>query len=164
MKIAAIPIAAADLGSDGGVIDGCARVHWRGRAMFPAAGDGSGTFVFRRHLRGSLHVYCAKVCFSGGVPLPGVYFVARSCISGRELFFMDSLSFRDPFRQCSRSSSRRWGGGGSCRRWRSADSTGLRRDPGFQLPRRLWRALDFVVCTPCDGSAMPCSYLSRRKI
>ena len=42
MRIAAIPIAAADLGSDGGVIDGCARVHWRGRAMFPAAGDGSG--------------------------------------------------------------------------------------------------------------------------
>ena len=42
MRIAAIPIATADLGSDGGVIDGCARVHWRGRAMFPAAGDGSG--------------------------------------------------------------------------------------------------------------------------
>ena len=42
MRIAAIPIATAELGSDGGVIDGCARVHWRGRAMFPAAGDGSG--------------------------------------------------------------------------------------------------------------------------
>ena len=42
MRIAAIPIATAELGSDGGVIDGCARVHWRGRAMFPAAGDGGG--------------------------------------------------------------------------------------------------------------------------
>ena len=76
MRIAAIPIATADLGSDGGVIDGCARVHWRGRAMFPAAGDGSGTFVFRRHLRGSLHVYVPKVRFSGGVPLVGFYLVA----------------------------------------------------------------------------------------
>ena len=78
MRIAAIPIATADLGSDGGVIDGCARVHWRGRAMFPAAGDGSGTFVFRRHLRGSLHVYCAKVRFSGACPLVGFYLVASS--------------------------------------------------------------------------------------
>ena len=76
MRIAAIPIATADLGSDGGVIDGCARVHWRGRAMFPAAGDGSGTFVFRRHLRRSLHVYVPKVRFSGAVPLVGVYLVA----------------------------------------------------------------------------------------
>ena len=78
MRIAAIPIATADLGSDGGVIDGCARVHWRGRAMFPAAGDGSGTFVFRRHLRRSLHVYVPKPCFSGVVPLPGVYPVAQA--------------------------------------------------------------------------------------
>ena len=76
MRIAAIPIAAADLGSDGGVIDGCARVHWRGRAMFPAAGDGSGTFVFRRHLRRSLHVLSGKVRFSGAVPLVGFYPVA----------------------------------------------------------------------------------------
>ena len=74
--IAAVGITTADLGSDGGVIDGCARVHWRGRAMFPAAGDGSGTFVFRRHLRRSLHVYCAKVRFSGACPLVGVYLVA----------------------------------------------------------------------------------------
>ena len=78
MRIAAIPIATAELGSDGGVIDGCARVHWRGRAMFPAAGDGSGTFVFRRHLRRSLHVLSAKVRFSGAVPLVGVYLVARA--------------------------------------------------------------------------------------
>ena len=82
MRIAAIPIATADLGSDGGVIDGCARVHWRGRAMFPAAGDGSGSFVFRRHLRRSLHVLSAKPCFSGVVPLPGVYPVAlRSAVA-----------------------------------------------------------------------------------
>ena len=78
MRIAAFPIATADLGSDGGVIDGCARVHWRGRAMFPAAGDGSGTFVFRRHLRRSLHVLCAKVRFSGVLPLVGFYLVALS--------------------------------------------------------------------------------------
>ena len=45
MRIAAIPIATAELGSDGGVIDGCARVHWRGRAMFPAAGDGGGKTI-----------------------------------------------------------------------------------------------------------------------
>ena len=78
MRIAAIPIATADLDSDGGVIDGCARVHWRGRAMFPAAGDGSGTFVFRRHLRRSLHVYVPKVRFSGALPLVGFYLVARA--------------------------------------------------------------------------------------
>ena len=85
MRIAAIPIATADLDSDGGVIDGCARVHWRGRAMFPAAGDGSGTFVFRRHLRRSLHVYVPKPCFSGACPLVGFYPVAGS--------FLRSLSW-----------------------------------------------------------------------
>ena len=67
----------------------------------------------------------------------------RSCFSGREFFFMDFLSFGDPSRRCSRSSSRRWGCGDSCRRWHSADSTGLRRDPEYQLPRRLRRAADF---------------------
>ena len=113
------------------------------------------------------HVLTMAACLEllGNFALGGAIILpVRSCISGRELFFMDSLSFRDPFWQCSRSSSRRWGGGDSCRRWHSADSKGLRRDPGFQLPRRLRRALDFVVCTPCDGSAMPCSFLSRRKI
>ena len=42
MKIAPIPIATADLGSGGGMIDGCARVHWRRPAIFPVAGAGSG--------------------------------------------------------------------------------------------------------------------------
>ena len=69
--------------------------------------------------------------------------LVRSFFSGREFFFMDFLSFGDPSRRCSRSSSRRWGCGDSCRRWHSADSTGLRRDPGYQLPRRLRRAADF---------------------
>ena len=67
----------------------------------------------------------------------------RSCFSGRKFFFMDFLSFGDPSRRCSRSSSRRWGCGDSCRRWHSADSTGLRRGPEYQLPRRLRRAADF---------------------
>ena len=49
--------------------------------MFPAAGDGSGTFVFRRHLRRSLHVYCAKVRFSGAVPLVGFYLVAKTALA-----------------------------------------------------------------------------------
>ena len=35
MRTAPIPIATAELGSDGGVIDGCARVHWRRPAIFP---------------------------------------------------------------------------------------------------------------------------------
>ena len=35
----AIAIATAGLGSDGGVIDGCARVHWRQRPSFPQSGD-----------------------------------------------------------------------------------------------------------------------------
>ena len=69
--------------------------------------------------------------------------LVRSFFSGREFFFMDFLSFGDPSRRCSRSSSRRWGCGDSCRRWHSADSTGLRRDPEYQLPRRLRRAADF---------------------
>ena len=45
MRIARIAIARAELGSDGGVIDGCARVHWLGRAMFPCSAvfmDGRG--------------------------------------------------------------------------------------------------------------------------
>jgi hypothetical protein len=85
MRIAAIAIATADLGSDGGVIDGCgcARVHWRGRAMFPAAGDGSGTFVFRRHLRRSLHVYVQK-CAVRGPPSGGGLF-RREGVSTRRL-------------------------------------------------------------------------------
>ena len=45
MRIARIGIATADLGSDGGVIDGRARVHWRDGARFPAAGDGSVLFI-----------------------------------------------------------------------------------------------------------------------
>ena len=85
MRIAAIPIATADLGSDGGVIDGCARVHWRGRAMFPAAGDGSGTFVFRRHHCRqyiSLHVLSSgKVRFSGRSLWWGLSRRGRGCFS-----------------------------------------------------------------------------------
>ena len=76
MRIAAIAIATADLGSDGGVIDGCARVHWRGRAMFPAAGDGSGTFVYCACGMSQIYTYVPKVRFSGGVPLVGFYPVA----------------------------------------------------------------------------------------
>ena len=46
MGIVRIGIATADLGSDGGVIDGRARFHWRYGAWFPAAGDGSALFVY----------------------------------------------------------------------------------------------------------------------
>ena len=56
MRIAAIPIAAADLGSDGGVIDGRARAHWRDGACFPAAGDRSALFINYIDLRRSIYV------------------------------------------------------------------------------------------------------------
>ena len=56
MRIARIGIATADLGSDGGVIDGRARVHWRDGAWFPAAGDGSALFVIYVDLRRSIYM------------------------------------------------------------------------------------------------------------
>ena len=51
MRTARIGIATADLGFDGGVIDGRARVHWRDGARFPAAGDGSDLFIIYVDLR-----------------------------------------------------------------------------------------------------------------
>ena len=52
MGIARIGIATADLGSDGGVIDGrAARVHWQDGAWFPEAGDGSALFIIYVDLR-----------------------------------------------------------------------------------------------------------------
>ena len=51
-----VAIATADLGSDGGVIDGRARVHWRDGARFPAAGDGSALFIIYVDLRRSIYV------------------------------------------------------------------------------------------------------------
>ena len=56
MGIARIGIATADLGSDGGVIDGRARVHWRDGAWFPEAGDGSALFVIYVDLRRLIYV------------------------------------------------------------------------------------------------------------
>ena len=79
MRIAAIPIATADLGSDGGVIDGRARAHWRDGACFPAAGDRSALFIIyylvRRSAQIDLHV-SPKPCFSAVPPLVGVNLVA----------------------------------------------------------------------------------------
>ena len=82
MRIAAIPIATADLGSDGGVIDGCARVHWRRPAIFPVAGGGERQFVYlRRLLKGDLYVYVQKVA-SRGVSLCWGFISSRAQVSG----------------------------------------------------------------------------------
>ena len=57
MGIARIGTATADLGSDGGVIDGRARAHWRDGACFPAAGDRSALFIIYVDLRRSIYTY-----------------------------------------------------------------------------------------------------------
>ena len=83
MRTARIAIATADLGSDGGVVDGRARVHWRDGAWFPASGDGSALFIIYVDLRRLTYVQCSKPCISAVAPLGGVNPVAcGACYGG----------------------------------------------------------------------------------
>ena len=78
MKIARIATETAELPSYEGVIDGCARVHWRRPAIFPLAGGGERQFVYlRRLLKGDLYVYQQKVA-SRWPPLLGGFISSRS--------------------------------------------------------------------------------------
>ena len=78
MKIARIATETAELPSYEGVIDGCARVHWRRPAIFPLAGGGERQFISAQIAeRRSIRVSPTFLLFGGAPSAGGLFRRAR---------------------------------------------------------------------------------------